>query len=305
MYDLLDKAVLSTFKKVEEYRDVGSLYLDYEKSEMKKIEKTIPQSIKKTFLNSLENPAVTAYLEVLGQLTIIDLDIAGYNVNKEIDKSLKASFSVGLAKYNIKLIDNLIDKKENNLDHKANLLKGFLYLMKNKGDDSKLKNMMHKKEVLNTAEIISCLQNIEPLDKLSSHYTTLENLVISEINNQSAKNDIEKYNAAVNVGKYSGELVLDIISDFFPEFRERMEKHYLAKGKAANIFDDLKDFKLDRKNTEGYSINAIPLLLAGFSKEFAKSFIYLKPKSAWKYFNFLMLGGLFQIQELVGLKERS
>jgi len=305
IYNLADKFILSTFKRVDYHRQIGELYLDYEKSKMQELEKIIPSSSKDFYKESLKEPSIKAYLEVQGQTAIIDLDIAGYDVKKELDKSLAASFSNGLTFYLVKLVDNLIDQKESDVGYISELLNGFLHLYKTKGNDEYLKGLFNKKDILFTGEIISNLLNTEYLHNLPSHYETLEFLVNSEIQNHGAKSNLEKYNAVSDIGKYSAKLVVDLLSDYFPEFREKMEKHYFSKGRAANIFDDIKDFKLDRDNGDGYTHQALPLLCAGFGKEFAKSFIYLKPKSQWRYFNFLLLGALFQAQEAVGLKTRS
>jgi len=305
VYNLINKAVTSLLPKVEDYRNYGKIYREYKDTQLNELKKDIPKNSRNLYKESLEEYSTKSYLEIIGQLTLIDLDIADYNIKKDLDKSLETSLSVGLTNYSIKIIDNLIDKKENHLDYKSKLLNGFLHLIKTKGDNSLLKEISKKEDILKTGEIIKTLQNTKYMEKLHLHRETLENLVKSELSNQKAENNLEKYNSALGVGKYSGKLVVDIISDYFPNFRERMEKHYIAKGKSANLFDDLKDFKIDKENKEGYTNSAIPLLLTSFSKEFVKSFIYLKPKSAWRYFNFLVLGGLFQLQEVVNLKERS
>ncbi len=300
LYDLADAAILSVFRRGRYYRELGNQYKGYVQERLPEIFGSIDNQSSSHLQRGLDEYRNWAYLDVLGQTLLIDMDICGVNIERRQPKPNEAALATGLLWYSMKLSDNYIDDNNLNGSH----LEDFLSIAKESFRKERRVTLTNKDE----ERLINCVHdliNSGYIGKPAGYITRIEDLCNAELSYLSSHGK-EKVEAAKVVGKISAELTLELAKQYVPEYPNGCENFLIEQGITAKLFDDFKDIKIDREYGRGYDLNEIPNLKIEGIIHFYRHFKELpKFKSKWKNLNFIALASLFHLKELLGKKEKS
>src|SRR3989344_9535013 len=279
--------------KLKKYFEAGRQYEDYSESRLEEIASDLSPFTRKYFKESLQQQNIKAYHDVQGQLTLIDTDIFGLIPNAYQEHDLECAFDVGQFFYNIKLIDFFLDNKlDIPLEKRAELLDSAERVLLGKELD-----LTQNTEFNYILEILS----LNPRLEIGDIYKNLKSNVIKSL--QSIP-DKERLKSTINIGTDMGQIMYEIMNENYimPDWSKEF---LMQQGRAANIFDDIKDFSKDRKRNQGYSISFLPSLFLNFWYHFYKTNEKLPTRKELKdFYTFMFLGSIFQLEELFHLKSR-
>ncbi len=284
--------------RLRKYYEAGKLYESFSNSKLEQIAKTLSLSTRRYFNETLDKPNIRAYHDVQGQLTLIDADVFGLIEDRYQENDLDCAFNVGQFFYDIKLVDSFIDNKiDIPLEDKINFL------------DLAEKSLLGEKvysskngEFNSILEILSAYV-IKDTNKIISTNGRLKNNVIRSLTQIPNKDRLQ---ATIEIGADMGNIMYKIMKQNYIKMPEWAEQFLIQQGKTANIFDDIKDFSIDRKRKQGYSYSFFQNLLTNLCYNYVKINTKLPTKESLKrFYTFVVLGSIFQLEELFKLKSRS
>ena len=284
LYDLFDKAIVSVLPKVNYYRSFAKIV---KKDRIDKVSKGINLSEPaKQYLSKRENDsAFNAYWDVLAQYCLIHADVFGQEINSKNTRGAVAE--VGRIFQWVKAADDLVDEspglRPKNLIALDNLVRGA------------------REPIIPAENFVK-----ETYDSFNNSTKDILARIYEEEMSQHTGDDNEHYLHRGDEGYLFGQLEFKILKEFMPDFPGKTEEFFALSGKAATYFDDFKDFDLDRRNGCGYKNPDMRLvLLSSYLKIACDRFIHLSASEKPKHFAFLVLGGLYQLRELIGIQERT
>ncbi len=288
LYDLIDKAALSILPKVGDYRTFAKIVRQGRIEDASKKQELF-SAAKRYFEKRANEADFKAYWDVPAQYCLIHVDVFAQDAKSK--EAHDAVAEIGKTFQWIKSVDDFVD--ETKYCRVTNLMS--------------LADLLISKETSKEARIASATGHFvkENYDSLSQETKDQFWKVYKEELLQCTHDDAARYEHRGNTGYLLGQLEFQILKKHLPNFPQRAEKFLALNGKAAAYFDDFKDFQLDRKNGYGYNTNMRPTLLTGCLENTLKGFKLLSIPEKQKHFAFLVLGGLYQLRELIGIQERT
>lgn len=280
--------------RLKKYLEAGKLYESYSESRLNEIAANLSPFAKRYFKGSLKQPNIRAYHDVQGQLTLIDADIFDLIPNDYQEYDLECAFNVGQFFFNIKLIDFFLDNRTTiSLEKRINLL--------DQAEKVLLGEEISTTENLGFDTILEIL-SLNPKLELKN---IGKNLKINVVKSLSQISNKKRLQTSLEIGADMGQIMYEIMNEAY-KMPEWSKNFLIQQGKTANLFDDTKDFLIDRKLNQGYSFTYFPVLFSNFCKEYYKTNTSLPNFESFKrFYQFMFLGSVFQLEELFHLKSRS
>lgn len=320
LYNVLDTVVrgvsyTTLWTSVARQRSHGeqvSFYLDDKINEFASLLGHSPE--RDYFVQKANDPSIRQYLSVSGQLTYITLDMAGLlDQYKSTNPAVaQCAFNYGLDAFCWKIMDDYIDKKSWPADKKIKELNNFeeatrgVFTHAYDTEGGTLRTLL--------AHAYHFISNSYPKNAPDNHriINAKRNSVMVELKDAFARqispnNDSERLSARLSVGEKCGEIEYYHLASNFKDFPKSYKKFQSLRGRAAAVFDDFKDYDIDRNACLGYKHYTRTTLAITFLKEFTKSYCAL-PFWTWdrnKYLAFNVLATLFHVREMIDLKPRS
>jgi len=287
IYETLDKVIISVLPKVAKYRELATGIVKDREDRTPKTN-NMSKGALESLVKKKEKASFRAYWDVPAQYCLIHVDVFGLDSNSS--KAKEAVAEIGRTFQWLKIADEIADEivdeqkgsRYDNLKSMHDIITGY---RSPKNPDEQL--------------FIEEYNNLKLRD--NNH---VEKVFRHELA-QSIADDTQRYNLRGNVGDLLGRVEYDILKKYLPNIPEYAEEFFASNGTAAAYFDDFKDFNLDREKNSGYKTDIRPKLLKGCIENTIKGLKVLKPKEKVRHLNFLMLGGLYQLREFLGFKERT
>lgn len=315
----LSFAILWT--SVGKQRDLGRYVDKYLDEKLNEVAENIENlESKDYFIEKSTDPRIRQYLSVTGQLTYITLDMAGklknYSQGNQFHPAVaECAFDYGLDSFCQKIIDDYLTIKNTwGMERKKEEMEKFDSEIKGRktqrGKDDR--EMQKIKDILEVSynRINSKVSEFSPKNYELLHKKRLESmgkLKDALLRYYAAENGKERLESRIDMGDCSGEIEYYHLASSFKDFPESYKKFQKLRGRAAILFDDFKDFDIDKAKGLGYRDITRKKIGADFIKEFVKSYLAL-PFWSWdknKYLAFSILAGLFHVREMIGVKARS
>lgn len=284
LYDLIDKAVISLIPKVEFYRTFAKIARQGRIKDISKKQELFPAA-KRYFEKRANDADFKAYWDVPAQYCLIHVDVFGQDAKSK--EARDAVAEIGRTFQWIKSVDDFVDEEKGS--RLVNLM-------------SLVDLLILEKNLITRAAGHFAKENYDSLteDIRSQFWKVYQEELL-----QCTQKDDVRYAHRGNTGYLLGQLEFKILKKHLPSFPDKAEKFLALNGKAAAYFNDFKDFELDRQKGYGYRTNMRPALLAGCLENTIKGFKLLSASEKPKHFAFLVLGGLYQLRELIGIQERT
>lgn len=325
-YKVLDSVVrgisLATlWTSVGKQRDMGNHVDEYLDNKLDEIKENIlnPES-REYFAEKSSDPSIRQYFSVPGQLTYITMDMAGelgkYILKGKSHPALsECAFNSGLDFFCQKLIDDYIDDKNKwSEDEQEKAIREFDFEVNTLRTERETNDeeLCWIKDILNVSyrRINNEKSEFSPdnYEELKSErLDTMKVLGDSFLRYHSAENDEERLEARLDIGEYSGEIEYLHIAGSFRDFPKKYREFQRLRGRAAALFDELKDYDIDKAKGLGYNKITRKKIGMRFMKEFARSYWSLPfwGRDRNKYLSFNVLAALFHVREKIGVKARS
>ena len=272
--------------RVKKYFDAGLEFEHQSETRLELLARNLSLKSREYVGRTLAIPSIRAYHDVQGQLSLIDADIFGLVPGDYKEKDFSCAFAMGQIFYGIKLVDNILDTRQDiPIEDKLKLLYGV--------------NQRVNGDVASVLEILSSCQ-IQLVNR-----NLLSALRENAIRSLFSISNSERLRSSVFIGNNMGMLMYDIMSKYYlmPSWSEDFLR---IQGETANVFDDLKDIGVDRKRGQGYSLSYMPALMTTFFEGYLdlhKTFPDLEALK--RFYSFMTLGIGFQIEEFFGVKSRT
>ena len=326
LYGVLDKIVRTAsfaalWTSVGKQRDLGDQVYEYLDDKLREVAESIEDKQSRDyFVEKSSNPQIRQYFSVLGQMTYITMHMAGilekYKEGEKYHPAVaECAFNYGLDTFCQKLFDDYLDnktewpsaKKNEELKNSDNEING-IKTDRTMDDDE----LCRIKNILNVSfnRINNAIPEFSPENYKEMHakrLQTMRKLEDSFLRYFTAKNDAERLKARLDIGDYGGEIEYYHMATSFKDYPKGYKKFQRLRGRAAAMFDDFKDYEIDKAKGLGYSKITRKRIAAEFMKEFTKSYFSL-PFWSWdrnKYLVFNVLAALFHIREAIGVKAKS
>lgn len=287
MYAAIDNLIMEIWPRTADYRRLGCIVSD-DRNRFN-AERDLSDTAR-NFLEERESDALfRAYWEVPAHYCLIHVDVFGLNANSE--EARQAALEIGRTFQWLKTADDI---SEDSISSK-NKLEGLLHLS----------HLLLRQEPENPAEVFLTEEYNSFISQFSEGIRRL--LFRSYIKDimQCSKSDYRKCDARGDQGYLFGEVEYAILKKYLSGMPEHARLLFALNGAAAAYFDDFKDFKIDIQNGSGYQGEMRPELLKRFVQNTMQSIGVLSQDERKRHFAFLMLGALYQLKELLGLKERT
>jgi len=279
--------------RLKKYLQAGQLYHSFLERRIEELEETMPLPGRAYFRSTMNRPDIRAYHEVQGQLSLIDADVFGL-VGDYGERDLECAFDVGNFFYQIKLVDNMLDESEGSLEEKVELIeraKGALL----RGEPSSDRDINYLAQISRSIPFPLNQEMLGIILRLRS----------GAVQSLSPLGGKERMEVSSTMGDLMGEAMYEIMGEHY-EMPVWSREFLAQQGMTANLFDDVKDFRLDRRKKHGYSLSFYPELVGNFLHNFRKTHKTLPTfEEKKRFYTFMGLGIGFQLEELFGLKERS
>lgn len=297
---LMDGTVFLVFPRAKYYRNIG---VDYTLQVFDKIPGVIgslPEKSAEFIEKNLTDYKNRVYLNVIGQYSLINMDIFGIDLKERRDETHKAAIAAGLLWYGIKLIDNHADEGGMQVEDVCD----FLNLTKDSLKSRKHVNTGDKEVdtlINSTNDLIYSGYAGNPADYMDS----LEQVCESEINYILSPKELMVENT-IKRGAASANLNNSVLNSFIPEYPGKCREFVVEQVITGQLFDDYKDLEIDRQHGRGYDDSQVGKLKKEGLNHFYKHFAALPDmKTKWRNANFIALATLFYVKELLGVKEKS
>ena len=285
LYQTIDNAILAASHKVGDYRKLGAQVIE-DRKKRTPTTNNLHDDLLVYFLQKQGDAAFQAYWDVLAQYCLIHVDVFGLDTGSNQAKNAVAE--IGRVFQWLKIADDIADEREGSKRDNPQGIQDIItgtQLPKNPNERLFLEEY----------------RNLQLQDN-----TYIDQFFRLEVAQCTARNDSERYRQRGKIGSVLGKLEYEILKKYLPDFPSRAEKFFALGGVAGAYFDDFKDFDLDRGKGQGYEreITRLKLLYGWVSNTF-KAMQSLQPKEQRNHLNFLMLAALYQLRELIGIKERT
>lgn len=244
------------------------------------------------------NPSYNAYFLVMAEITLIDYDIAGKSVEKNLNKLLRASYKTGLDFFFIKILDEILDTSSLKGNLRAIFVDGFEQAML--GRDYFVFDLPEDCDCF--LEFVKMSQKFFPTSPQRAKI--LRKLKKANFNFLKATKFSRKLMHTEHVGRLCADLQIDNLATFV-EIDDNFRTFQRNKGIAGNVFDDIEDYMFDQKYGIGYVGEKRLHLLMELIRKLGSAFFGLSSKSKFRLMNFCILAGLFKTTEYLGLKPKS
>ena len=280
--------------RLKRYFQAGQLYHSFLERTIEQRAERIPFPGRSYFRLTMGKPDIRAYHEVQGQLALIDADIFDLVGEEYTERDLICAFDVGNFFYQAKLVDERLSGSDMPLDEKVEILE--------KATGPLLGGEPSSDRDLNSIAQI----------RRSIPFSVNEDILRICFKTRSAVSralypleDEERLTVSSEIGSLMGDAMFSIMGEHY-EMPLWSREFLIQQGLTANLFDDVKDFCLDRRIGGGYSLSFYPRLV----KEFVSNFYgihdtFPTSEEARRFWTFMTLGIGFQAEELLGLKERT
>ncbi len=284
LYDKIDEFAIKKWPLIEKFRSLGAEIREF-RLEHPQNEHLSKESIE--FIENQEkNPGFKAYWEVQAQYNLIVTDIFGENPHSNITKS--TCNTIGQVFQWIKAADNDIDSLGNPVKQAKRLIE--------------IKEKLTSKQYDSTLELYLS----EEFNNFSEKTKNIINYVYeSEIARILAPNDVERMRYRSENGAILGNLEYQIMIENELNIPKRANSFLMNQGRAGAFFDDIKDFHIDKDAGEGYTHDVRLKLFIEGASYFKKSLQVLSKEEKRRYSNFLKLGGLYQLREVIKIQEKT
>jgi hypothetical protein len=296
---LFQKMIMTVFTKVKEYQIVCAEITQNCNTLFNQVSHTMDSNTREYLEKYYQTPSFRAYIIVMAQITYIDYDIFHNDAKLIKNKLFNAGFRVGMDWMFIKIMDEIIDRKLFDNNNISLILDDFEKAIN--GKEFTNINLTYG-ETYYFLDAVKSFQKkyVQSIEReKAGHYLRITNgKFLSKLK------FTRKLLYAKAIGKYSADISLyDMMLEGItinPQFAEFVRE----KGMAGNLFDDWKDYTIDKEQGSGYDTKRFNILCA-FLKQYWKTLNTMNLKSKAKFMDFCILAGLFQISELVKLKERT
>lgn len=282
------------FGRLKKYLNAGKLYASFSESKLEELSRNLSPPSRCYLKHTLSQPNILAYHEVQGQLTLIDADIFYLIQNDYQNQDLQCAFNVGQFFYDIKIVDSFIDNRlDLSIEKRIDLLNSAEEAILGKANytrDNEFNNII---EILSSSRILG-----------QSHKKILDNIKCNVSRSLKKIPDKNRLFTTEEIGADMGKIMHSLMKESYPEIPDWTENFLIQQGIAANIFDDMKDFSIDRKRNQGYSFQYLPVLFTDFWYHFFKTH-KMPLKSLPRFYTFMFLGSVFQLEELFHFKSRT
>lgn len=296
---LFQKMMLRIFPNVKKYNIVCAEIKDYCNNSFRSITSRFDASTREIINSYYNTPSFKAYVHVMAQITYIDYDVYYGNADSIKDKLFQAGFRIGMDWLFIKVIDEVVDRNLLHPEKTKIIMDDFERSMSNRD----MQNMMPA-----DGQIYYFLDSVRQFQKYyrNSKDRDMAGHYLREVNQRflSGLRFSRKLLYAKAIGRYSADLSLYDMELAGISLDYGFKDFIRTKGVAGNIFDDLKDYNVDKKQGTGYDGSRFRILCE-FTKEYWKTLNTLDLKAKAKFLDFCILAGLFQLSEVVKLKERT
>lgn len=284
LYKKIDELVIKKWPLVKEFRSLGKEIREFRKEDPQNSHLS-NESIQ--FIKEAEKDSgFRAYWEVQAQYNLIMARVFGENPHSEKAKS--ACSEIGRVFQWIKAADNSIDQMGN--------------------PSKQAEKLTQIRENLDSGEYNSSLERYLSEEQSSFSPNTIElmdSVYETEMSRINAPNDTLRMKYRGENGSVLGNLEFELMKEHQLDISDHANSFLMYQGSAGAFFDDFKDYHLDRKAGEGYAHDVRIQLLSKGIQEFKSSFQTLSKEEKRNYSNFLKLGGLYQLRELIGIQERT
>ena len=284
IYDKINKFVLEKNHLVGEYRQLG-IDIREHRRENPHNSHLSKKSIG-FIVESEKDSGFKAYWSVQAQYNLINTHVFGENPYSE--SAMDACSEIGRIFQWIKAADNIVDSIGDPVQQ-ADMLLEIQYKINSSRYDSVAEQFLCEEYNIfsdNTKDIIQTVYD-------------------TEISRILASSDTERMKFRAENGDILGHLEYDLMNEHGLKIPEHADSFLRYQGRAGAFFDDFKDFKLDRENGEGYEQDIRLKLIAKGISNFTKSLKILSKEERKRHMSFLLLGGMYQLRELIGIQERT
>lgn len=281
-YKKLDDFVLRVNPRVAGYRKLGEGLSEIREKRIRSNRSLSPEA-SEYILGKIDDPKFRAYWSVMAQYSLAVTDIFGQNPS--LYDSRTAAERVGDWAHWLAAYDQVSESESFQL-HGASLV------------DRLLNGRATSKGPAESFLVEEYHGMTYPVRAYMQEVTDLE-LMMATAPDQS------KYNLRGEVGRVIGLAQYEVMKGSLPRLPERASEFLALNGVATVYFDDLKDFSKDRNEGTGYQYEMRPRLFSGAVRNMARAFTLLLPLERKRHIAFCELAGLFQLRELLGMKERT
>jgi hypothetical protein len=296
---LFQKMIFAVMPKVKEYQVECAQISQYCDQRFREMSSLMDIRTKECIERYYFTPSFKAYVWVLAQVTFIDYDVFHNDASNVKGRLFEAGFRIGMDYLFIKIMDEAVDRKLFDSRKTSLMLDDFEKAICGKDFNNFTYNDSDSYYFLDAVKSFEKHYGQDPGREAAGHY-------LRRVNEKflSKLRFSRKILYAKAIGKYSADITLhdmilsglSISTEYTTFIRE--------KGMTGNLFDDWKDYYIDMQQGIGYDGKRFKILCV-FLKQYWKTLQTLNLRAKAKFLNFCILAGMFQISELVKLKERT
>ncbi|MGV8141997.1 MAG: hypothetical protein ACP5NW_06155 [Candidatus Woesearchaeota archaeon] len=298
-YLLFRKMMMLIFPRVKEYENIGSEVTQYCNNRFRQISHGMDARTREYLERYYNTPSFRAYVLVMAHITYIDYDVFHEDARIIKNRLFEAGFRIGMDWLLIKIMDEMIDRKIFDHHRTSLVLDDFEKAINGKDFNNINPSNGDTYYFLDAVRSFQKHYRQSPeREKAGQYLRTSNEKFLSRIK------FTRKLLYAKAIGKYSADISLhDMILEGIP-VSTQFSEFIREKGMAGNLFDDWKDYNIDRQQGIGYDDKRFKILCT-FLKQYWKTLKTMDLKAKARFMDFCILAGLFQISELVKLKERT
>jgi len=298
-YLLFRKMIMLIFPRVREYELAGAETTQYCNTRFRQISHDMDDRTKEYLERYYNTPSFKAYVMVMAQITYIDYDVFHEDAKNIKKKLFEAGFRIGMDWLFIKIMDEMIDRKIFDHHHTILILDDFEKAMNGKDFTNNTISQGETYYFLDSVKSFQKHYRQSPEREKAGQYLRASNEKFL-----SRLRFTRKILYAKAIGKHSADISLYDMAlegiNINPQFTEFIRE----KGMAGNLFDDWKDYYIDRQQGSGYDDKRFKILCT-FLKQYWKTLKTMDLRAKARFMDFCILAGLFQISELAKVKERT